>query len=84
MGFKTLAIQKRSSEVWNVLSAVKTEFDNFEKVLEKTKSRLESANKELDTLVGVRTRAINRKLKEVSTLEQSEAEKLIGVESIEE
>ena len=69
MGFKTLAIQKRSSEVWNVLSAVKTEFDNFEKVLEKTKSRLESANKELDTLVGVRTRAINRKLKEVSTLE---------------
>lgn len=84
MGFKTLAIQKRSSEVWNVLSAVKTEFDNFEKVLEKTKSRLESANKELDTLVGVRTRAINRKLKEVSTLEQNEAEKLIGVESIEE
>ena len=84
MGFKTLAIQKRSSEVWNVLSAVKTEFDNFEKVLEKTKSRLESANKELDTLVGVRTRAINRKLKEVLTLEQNEAEKLIGVESIEE
>ena len=84
MGVKTLAIQKRSSEVWNVLSAVKTEFDNFEKVLEKTKSRLESANKELDTLVGVRTRAINRKLKEVSTLEQSEAEKVIGVESIEE
>ena len=84
MGFKTLAIQKRSSEVWNVLSAVKTEFDNFEKVLEKTKSRLESANKELDTLVGVRTRAINRKLKEVSTLEQNEVEQLIGVESIEE
>lgn len=84
MGFKTLAIQKRSSEVWQVLSAVKTEFDTFSNVLEKTKSRLESANKELDALVGVRTRAINRKLKEVSALEQSEADRLIGVDSIEE
>lgn len=84
MGFKTLAIQKRSSEVWQVLSAVKTEFDTFSTILEKTKTKLENANKDLDTLVGVRTRAINRKLKEVSTLDSKEAHKLIGVEDFEE
>jgi DNA recombination protein RmuC len=69
MGFKTLAIQKRSVEVWNILSSVKTEFDKFGDVLEATQSRLEQANKELDKLVGVRTRAIQRKLKSVELID---------------
>lgn len=69
MGFKTLAIQKRSVEVWNVLSAVKTEFGKFGDVLAATQNRLDQANKELDKLVGVRTRAIQRKLKDIETLE---------------
>lgn len=71
MGFKTLAIQKRSVEVWNVLSSVKTEFDKFGAVLEATQNRLDQANKELDKLVGVRTRAIQRKLKNVEALDEA-------------
>lgn len=66
MGFKTLAIQKRSSEVWDVLGAVKTEFEKFQDVLESTQTRIEQAQKDLDKLVGVRTRQIQRKLKDVS------------------
>ena len=73
MGFKTLAIQKRSVEVWNVLSAVKTEFGKFGDVLLATQNRLDQANKELDKLVGVRTRAIQRKLKDIETLDNSDA-----------
>lgn len=71
MGFKTLAIQKRSSEVWDVLSAVKKEFSTFEDVLTKTRDRLKQADDELDKLVGTRTRAINRKLKNVTALPDS-------------
>ena len=73
MGFKTLAIQKRSSEVWNVLAAVKTEFDKFEMLILDTRKRLEMADKDLEKLVGVRTRAINRKLRDVSTIAPEEA-----------
>ena len=72
MGFKTLAIQKRSVEVWSILSSVKTEFDKFGDVLEATQMRLDQANKELDKLVGVRTRAIQKKLKDVEALEPQE------------
>lgn len=68
MGFKTLAIQKRSSEVWRVLSAAKTEFGRFQEVIEKTQQRLNQANEELDKLVGVRTRSINRTLKSISDM----------------
>ena len=71
MGFKTLAIQKRSVEVWNVLAAVKTEFEKFGDVLVATQNRIDQANKELDKLVGVRTRAIRRKLKDIETMESS-------------
>ena len=67
MGFRTLAVQKRSAEVWQVLGSVKKEFDSFAKVLENTQKRLDQANKELDTLVGVRTRQIQRRLKDVET-----------------
>lgn len=73
MGFKTLAIQKRSGEVWNILGAVKTEFDKFGDVLEATKQRLEQANTELDRLVGVRTRKIRQKLNSVTSLPEINA-----------
>lgn len=68
MGFRTLAIQKRSSEVWQVLGAVKTEFDKFSSVLESAQQKLTQANNELDKLVGVRTRQIQRRLSSVSKM----------------
>ena len=68
MGFRTLAIQKRSGEVWQVLSAVKAEFDTFGAVLEATQKRILQANDELDKLVGVRTRKIQSTLKNVQSL----------------
>ena len=67
-GVRTLAIQKRSSEVWKVLGAVKSEFDKFATVLEAAQNRLNQANSELDKLVGTRTRQIQRTLKNVETL----------------
>lgn len=72
MGFRTLAIQKRSSEVWQVLGAVKTEFDKFGTVLESAQQKLTQANSELDKLVGVRTRQIQRKLSTVSSMQDKE------------
>ncbi len=80
MGFRAFAIQKRSSEVWQVLGAVKTEFDTFAKVLENTKKRLDQANGELDALIGVRTRQIQRKLAAVEKLETAQAEAILGEE----
>ena len=68
MGFRTLAIQKRSGEVWKLLGAVKTEFNTFAAVLENTKNRLNQAGDELDKLVGVRTRKIQSTLKRVESL----------------
>ena len=72
MGFKTLAVQKRSAEVWKILGGVKTEFDKFNDVLVMTQQRLDQANKELDKLVGVRTRQIQRQLKDVESVPLSE------------
>ena len=77
MGFKTVAIQKRSMEVWEVLGAVKSEFDKFEKILSATQQRINQANTELDKLVGVRTRAIQRKLRDVEKLDDAKAEELL-------
>ncbi|MPN64012.1 hypothetical protein SDC9_211781 [bioreactor metagenome] len=77
MGFRTLAIQKRSGEVWNVLGAVKTEFNNFEAVLEAAQKRIEQTGAELDKLVGVRTRKIKSKLREVSELPALESGQLL-------
>ena len=68
MGFKTLAIQRRSSEVWQILGAVKTEFGKFGGVLEKAQKKLNEANKELDTLVGTRTQMMLSKLKKLEEL----------------
>lgn len=73
MGFKTLAIQKHSSEVWEVLGAVKTEFANFSKVLGNARNRLRMADEELEKLIGTRTRAIERKLRGVESLTSSES-----------
>lgn len=77
MGFKTLAIQKRSSEVWQILGAVKTEFGKFGGVLEKAQKKINEANKELDNLVGTRTRMMISKLKKVEQLPSSESMNLL-------
>jgi DNA recombination protein RmuC len=69
MGFKTLAIQKRSSEVWNVLAAVKKEFNTFGGVLEKAQKKINEANNEIEHLVGTRTRMMQSKLKNVEQLD---------------
>ena len=68
MGFKSVAIQKRSGEVWKVLDAVKTEFASFEKTLAKTRDRLRLADEELGRLIGARTHKINRSLERVTAL----------------
>lgn len=73
MSFRTIAIQRRSGEVWNILGAVKTEFDKFADALAMTQNRLEQASSELDRLVGVRTRQIQRKLRGVSSLPQEQS-----------
>lgn len=71
MGFKTLAVQRRSAEVWKILGEVKSEFDTFGAVLDKTQQRINQANAELDKLVGVRTRQIQRKLSAVQKIEST-------------
>ena len=78
MGFKTLAIQKHSSQVWEVLGAVKTEFNKVGDVLEATQNRISQANAELDKLIGTRTRSIMRKLKDVTGLPDSRASEILG------
>ena len=80
MGFKTLAIQKHSSEVWEVLGAVKTEFDKFEDVLSATQARINQANAELDKLIGTRTRSIQRKLRNVQSLSDTESTVVLGLD----
>ena len=77
MGFRTLAIQKRSSEVWKVLGAVKTEFSKFGGVLEKAQKKINEANKELDALVGTRTKMMLSKLRRVEELPGPESDSLL-------
>lgn len=78
MSFRTIAIQKRSGEVWQVLGAVKTEFDKFEACLTQTQNRLDQASRELDKLVGTRTRAIQRRLRGVTELGEAESQSVLG------
>lgn len=78
MGFRTLAIQKRSSEVWDILSGVKAEFETFGRALQQTQNRLHQASDELENLVGVRTRQIQRRLKNVTSLSTQDAPKPIA------
>ena len=77
MGFRTLAIQKRSSEVWQVLGAVKREFENFGGMLDKAQGKIQMGLNDLDKLKGVRTRAIQRKLKDVEALTEEEKNKVL-------
>lgn len=79
MGFRTLVLEKRSSEVWQVLGAVKTEFNKFGDVLAKTKATLESAAKNIEN-AEVRTRQMTRKLKSVEALPGEAANKLLGMD----
>ncbi len=80
MGFKTLAIQKRSGEVWQLLGAVKTEFDKFGQGLSKMQQRLRQTDEELDNLIGVRSRAISRKLRSVQSLDEDSAAALLELD----
>jgi DNA recombination protein RmuC len=68
MGFRTLALQKRSSEVWKVLGSVKKEFENFGGLLEKAQKNIQTGMSQLDEVVGTRTRAIQRQLRTVDSL----------------
>ena len=78
MGFKTLAIQKRSSEVWTVLGEVKKEFTNFGGMMQKAQKNIQTGLNQLDDVMGVRTRAIERKLKDVSSLDEGSAQAKIS------
>ena len=77
MGFKTLAIQKRSSEVWQVLGAVKKEFENFSGIMEKAQKNIQTGLNQLDDVMGKRTRAIQRKLKGVEALSEAETKSIL-------
>jgi DNA recombination protein RmuC len=82
MGFRTLAIQQRSSEVWQILSDVKTQFGLFSEVLAKVQKKLTQASSSIDA-ASTRTRAIERKLKDVEELPISASEDILGISSIE-
>ncbi len=79
MGFRSLAVQKRSNEVWNILGAVKTEFSHFEGVLKSAQKQLAQANTSIDKLVGTRTRAMQRKLNSIHELPLEDAKKILSV-----
>lgn len=80
MGFRTLAIQKRTSEVWTVLGAVKTEFGKFGGLLQRVQKNLQSAGDQLEEVMGKRTRAIERKLRQVEELPHDESRNLLALE----
>ncbi|MGN0803894.1 MAG: DNA recombination protein RmuC [Candidatus Coproplasma sp.] len=82
MGFKTLAIQKKSGEVWKILGAVKTEFSKYNELASKIQTRLESASRDFDTLVGTRARMMESKLKSVESLEPAESQKTLGLPEV--
>lgn len=79
MGFRTLAIQKRTSEVWTVLGAVKTEFGKFGGLLEKVQKNLQNAGDQLEEVMGKRTRAIERKLRQVEALPTEESSRMLSL-----
>jgi DNA recombination protein RmuC len=80
MGFRTLAVQRRSNEVWQILGAVKNEFGRFEEVLKKAQNQLNLASSNIDNLVGTRTRQIQRKLKNVQELPTGNTRDVLGIE----
>ena len=80
MGFRTLAIQKRTGEVRTVLGAVKTECSKFGGLLEKVQKNLQNAGDQLEEVMGKRTRAIERKLRQVEQLPHEESRKILPIE----
>ena len=84
MGFRTLALQKRSSEVWKVLGSVKKEFENFGGMLEKAQKNIQTGMSQLDEVVGTRTRAIQRQLRGVDSLPAADSDNKILPDIIEE
>lgn len=82
MGFRTLAIQKRTSEVWSVLGAVKTEFGKFGGMLEKVQKNLQNAGNQLEEVMGKRTRAIERKLRQVEALPSEDSQRMLNINDI--
>ena len=84
MGFRTLAIQKRTSEVWSVLGAVKTEFGKFGGLLEKVQKNLQSAGDQLEEVIGKRSRAIERKLRQVEQLPVDESKRILPLDDLDE
>jgi len=82
MGFRTLMIEKQSSKVWKVLGEVKTEFKNFESVLENAQKKIRQADSDLDQLVGTRTKQMQRKLREVEELPSGESPLLFGSQTL--
>ncbi len=84
MGFRTLAIQQRSSEVWELLGAVKTEFERFEKELDRARKGIEQADNSINTLLGTRTRMMKSKLKKVEELPEERAGELLDFDLYDE
>lgn len=79
MGFRTLAIQKRTGEVWSILGAVKTEFSKFGGMLQKVQKNLQNAGDQLEEVMGKRTRAIERRLRQVEALPRDESRKILPI-----
>lgn len=80
MGFRTLAIQKKSGEVWKILGAVRTEFDKFNVIVEKIRGQFEKTSKDFDNLVGTRSRLLANKLRSVDRISSAETQELLGLE----
>lgn len=80
MGFRTLTIQKRSSEVWKVLGAVKKEFENFGGLIGKAQNNIQTGLNQLDEVLGVRTRSINSKLKNIQALESNDTDNPLNLD----
>ncbi len=80
MGFRTLAIQKKSGEIWKILGAVRTEFEKFNVIVDKIQKQLDDTSKNFDTLVGTRSRMIASKLKSIEKLDKDESSQILGIE----
>jgi DNA recombination protein RmuC len=84
MGFRTLAVTKRSSEVWKILEAVKTEFGKFSTKLELVDKQLSTAKRSLEDLRNTRTNMMQSKLRKVGTLDREESDRLLDFRQIDE
>ena len=81
MGFKSLVIQKKSAEVFKLLGAIKTEFNTFAEALDKTQTKMDQASKELNNLVGTRTRVMQRKLRDIEEVSALESREILELEN---